>query len=54
MRSHSKSLRTFEELLIEVAKREYLSANPGRSRIPRGFIKGVEVRLAAIEPGSAI
>ena len=49
-----KDFAAFEEMLIEVAKREYLTANPGRRRIPRGFTKGVELRLAAIEAGSAI
>jgi hypothetical protein len=41
-------------MLIEVAKREYLSANPGRQRTPRGFAKGLELHLAAIEEGSAV
>lgn len=49
-----KDFAAFEEMLIEVAKREYLADHPGRMRIPRGFTKGVEVRLAAIESGSAI
>ena len=48
-----KDFAAFEEMLIEVAKREYLAAHPGRLRIPRGFTKGVELRLTAIEPGSA-
>ncbi len=49
-----KDFAAFEEMLIEVAKREYLAAHPGRLRTPRGFTKGVELRLASIEPGSAI
>src|SRR5215217_1505685 len=49
-----KDFAAFEEMLIEVAKREYLADHPDRLRIPRGFTTGVEVRLAAIEPGSAI
>lgn len=44
----------FEELLMEVAKREYLEDHRDRLRIPKGFTKGVELRLAAIEEGSAI
>lgn len=48
-----KDFAAFEQMLIEVAKREYLDAHPGRARIPRGFTKGVELRLTAIEPGSA-
>ncbi len=49
-----KDFAAFEEMLIEVAKSEYLADHPGRLRIPRGFTKGVEIRLAAVEPGSAI
>jgi hypothetical protein len=49
-----KDFAAFEEMLIEVAKREYLADHPDRLRIPRGFTTGVELRLAAIEPGSAI
>lgn len=48
-----RDFAAFEELLIEVAKREYLGAHPGRLRMPRGFTKGLELRLSAIEEGSA-
>ena len=49
-----KDFSAFEEMLIEVAKQEYLKDNPGRQRTPRGFTKRIEVRLAAIEEGSAV
>ena len=49
-----KDFAAFEELLMEVAKREYLEDHPDRLRIPKGFTKGVELRLAAIDEGSAI
>jgi hypothetical protein len=49
-----KDFAAFEELLMEVAKREYLEDHPDRLRIPKGFTKGVELRLAAIEEGSAV
>ena len=49
-----KDFVAFEELLMEVAKREYLADHPDRLRIPKGFTKGVELRLAKIEEGSAI
>jgi hypothetical protein len=39
---------------MEVAKREYLADHPDRLRIPKGFTKGVELRLASIGEGSAI
>ena len=48
-----KDFAAFEEMLIEVAKREYLTDHPGRIQIPRGFAKGLELRLAALEPESA-
>lgn len=47
-----KDFAVFEEMLIEVAKREYLADHPERARIPRGFTKGLELRLAQLEPGS--
>jgi hypothetical protein len=49
-----KDFAAFEEMLIEVAKREYLTANPSRQRTPRGFAKGLELRLTGIEEGSAV
>jgi len=49
-----KDFAAFEEMLLEVAKREYLLANPGRQRTPRGFARGLELHLAGIEEGSAI
>lgn len=49
-----KDFAAFEEMLIEVAKREYLAVNPSRQRTPRGFAKGLELRLTGIEEGSAV
>jgi hypothetical protein len=49
-----KDFAALEEMLIEVAKREYLEQFPSRHRAPRGFIRGAELRLAAIEEGSAV
>ena len=49
-----KDFAAFEEMLIEVAKREYLTENPGRQRTPRGFAKGLELHLTGIESGSAL
>lgn len=42
------------ELLIETAKWKFLQANPGRKRSPRGFTKGIELKLTEIKDGSAI
>lgn len=43
-----------EELVIEVAKYLFLSANPERQRVTRGFSKGVSLKLSGVEEGSAI
>ena len=48
-----KDLAVLEELLVEVARWKYLEGHPGRKRIPRGFTRGVQFKLVAIEDGSA-
>ena len=40
------------EMLIDVAKREYLADHPGRLRMTRGFTKGIEVRLLRLNPAA--
>ncbi len=49
-----KDFAALEEMLVEVAKREYRVANPGRSRTPKGFTKGFELHLTGVEPGSSV
>jgi len=49
-----KDFSALEEMLIEVAKRQYLAAHPDRQRAPKGFTKGLELHLTAVEEGSAI
>lgn len=49
-----KDFSALEEMLIEVAKRQYLTAHPERQRTPKGFTKGLELHLTAVEEGSAI
>lgn len=49
-----KDFAALEEMLVEVAKRQYLVANPNRLRSPRGFSKGLELHLTSVEEGSAI
>ncbi len=44
----------FEELVIEIAKYLYLTDNPERQRVPRGFTNGVSLKLSSLENGSAI
>jgi hypothetical protein len=48
-----KDLAVLEEMIIEVAKAEFLKDHPGRERSPRGFTEGVEFKLTQIEDGSA-
>lgn len=49
-----KDFAALEEMLVEVAKHQYLAANPDRVRSPKGFTKGLELHLTAVEDGSAI
>jgi hypothetical protein len=44
-----KDFAALEEMLIEVAKRDYLRAHPARARTPRGFTKGIELHLTEVE-----
>jgi hypothetical protein len=48
-----KDLAVFEEMLFEVAKWKFFQANRDRKRSPRGFSDGVELKLTALEDGSA-
>lgn len=49
-----RDFAALEEMIIEVAKREYLAVHPKRLRTPKGFTKQLELHLSAVEPGSAI
>lgn len=49
-----KDLAVLEEMVIEVAKWQYLQSHPNRQRTPRGFTDGLELKLTGIEEGSAI
>jgi len=49
-----KDLAVLQEMIMEVAKAEFLKEHPNRKRSPRGFWEGMELRLSAIESGSAI
>lgn len=43
-----------EALIVEVARWKFRSAHPDRTRVPKGFDRGVSLRLEGIEGGSAI
>ena len=49
-----RDFSALEEMLVEVAKRQYLVAHPERMRSPKGFTKGLELHLTAVEEGSVI
>jgi hypothetical protein len=49
-----KDFAAFEQLLIEVAKREYLADNQHRKRSPRGFSAQFDLQLIGVEAGSAV
>lgn len=49
-----KDLAVLEEMIVEVAKWHYLKDHPERSRSPRGFTKGISIKLVNIEEGSAM
>lgn len=49
-----KDFSVLEEMLLEIAKRNYLTDNPGRQRLPKGFGKNISINLAAVEDGSAV
>lgn len=49
-----KDFAALEEMLVEVAKHQYRLANPGRKRVLKGFTKGLELHLTAVDEGSTV
>lgn len=49
-----KDLAVLEEVIVEVAKSEFLRDHPSRKRSPRGFTEGVALKLTSIEEGSTV
>lgn len=49
-----KDFSAFEEMLLEIAKRNYFAQFPDRKRLPKGFGKNISINLAAVDHGSAI
>ena len=47
-------LQALQELLVDVARWEYLKANRDRRQVPTGFAENLKLKLSAIEPGSAV
>lgn len=49
-----KDIAVLEEMILEVAKWHYLNDHPERTRSPKGFTKGISIKLAEIGEGSAV
>lgn len=49
-----KDMSVLQDMIIDAAKWKFIQDNPDRVRSPRGFTKGISLRLADIEEGSAI
>ncbi len=49
----ARDLASYEVLIIELAKRLYLDANPSRKRVPKGFEAGFHLHLERIDDGCA-
>jgi hypothetical protein len=47
-------LTTYRELVADLAASLYRRAHPERARLPRGFLDGLQLGLAGVDPGSAI
>src|SRR3954454_9537551 len=49
-----KDLAVLEEMVVEVAKSEFLKDHPQRRRSPRRLTDGITLKLTAVEEGSAV
>jgi len=41
-------------MIVDIAKWKFISENPARKRVPRGFTEGISLKLTGVEEGSAI
>ena len=49
-----KNLPVLEEMVVGVAKWMFIKDHPDRHRSPRGFAKGIHLKLTTIDRGSAV
>ena len=49
-----KDLTVLGKMIVEVAKAEFFKEHRGYQGIPRGFTRGIELKLTGIEEGSAV
>lgn len=47
-------LAAYRDLIVELAKHLFLQRQPGRRRVPKGFIDSFELGIRAIQPGSTV
>ena len=47
-------LTALREMILEVAKWRYISENPSRQRVPRGFADRIDLKLTGLGDGSAV
>ena len=47
-------LTALREMIVAVAKWRYISENPNRQRVPRGFAEKIDLKLSGIGDGSAV
>ena len=47
-------LTALREMVLAVAKWRYISENPTRQRVPRGFANGIDLKLTGLGDGSAV
>lgn len=46
-------LAAYRDLVVDLAKHLFLQREPGRKRVPRGFVESFQLSLSAVEAGSA-
>lgn len=49
-----KDLEALQGIIVEIARAEFIAANPNRRRLPRGFGDALTLHLVGTEPGSFI
>lgn len=47
-------LAAYRDLVVDLAKRLVLDREPGRKRVPKGFVESFQIGISAVEGGSAI
>ena len=48
-----QELKTYRDFVVDVARQLFFKENPGRERLPKGFVDNFQLSLTAITDGSA-